>query len=418
MTWTVRCQKVSKRFSRRLKSTMWLGLKDLTTRVFHLKPPQELRQDEFWALKDVSFELKKGESLGIMGVNGSGKTTLLRILTGIFYPDHGEVQIQGRVGALIALGAGFSPLLTGRENIYVNGSMLGMNRDEIRAKEQEIIAFAGLEESIDMPVKHYSSGMYVRLGFAIAAVSQPDVLIIDEALAVGDMNFQKKCFDYLLQLKKKGTSIILVSHSPGAIWSICDRGILLHHGVLEKDGPVEDVIKAYDEKNFLSAQDSQPQELQADYSGNKGGTGDVTVDKIWIENQKGTELSGVDMNDSFVIKASLHVKNATDQCILRFAFDSAAFRFVSVIDSYEITQKLYDLKPGHYTFGFPIHHSHLRPGNYKISVGISKKDLGIHLFFWARAKDIIIHHPKEKALFADPNAVVQMDSEFFLERQS
>lgn len=187
---------------------------------------------EFWAVDDVSFELKQGETLGIIGANGSGKSTLLKMLNGIFMPDKGRIEINGRVGALIEVGAGFHPMLTGRENIYVNGAVMGMTRAEIDEKFQEIIDFADIGDFIDAPVKHYSSGMFVRLGFSVAIHSQPDILLVDEVLAVGDMDFMLKSSNYMLGMLDKA-SVVLVSHNLAHIRRLCTRVI-----VMDKSKPV------------------------------------------------------------------------------------------------------------------------------------------------------------------------------------
>ena len=183
---------VSKKFGLTLKQSMKYGLLDNAQRLLRKVPrTEDLRLGEFWALRNVSLELKKGDALGVMGVNGSGKTTLLRLMNGLYAPDVGHIAIKGRVGAMIAAGAGFAPNLTGRENININGALLGMSSSEINSVMEDIIKFAELNDFIDMPVKNYSSGMTIRLGFAISVFSNPDVLLMDEILAVGDMNFQK-----------------------------------------------------------------------------------------------------------------------------------------------------------------------------------------------------------------------------------
>jgi ABC-type polysaccharide/polyol phosphate transport system ATPase subunit len=200
---------------------------------------------EMWALRDVSFEVAGGESLGIIGNNGAGKSTLLKLLSRITAPTSGEISIRGRLSALVEVGSGFHPELTGRENIFLNGSMLGMTRSEIVRKVDSIVEFAGVPEYIDVPVKRYSSGMYVRLGFSIAAHLDPDILLLDEVLAVGDIAFQAKCLDLIDQLRETGRTIMLVSHDLGAIQRLCDRAILLHKGQVVMTGTPTDVIDHY-----------------------------------------------------------------------------------------------------------------------------------------------------------------------------
>ena len=225
----IKVEGLSKKFCKDLKTSLWYGLKDLFSNVSGNKTERQLRDKEFWAVKDISFELKRGESLGLIGHNGAGKSTLLKILNGLIKPDEGKVSIKGRVGALIELGAGFNPILSGRENIYNNGAILGFTKAEIDEKVESIIDFAEIREFIDMPVQNYSSGMKVRLGFAIAAQMEPDVLIIDEVLAVGDLGFVLKCFKTIDQLLPK-TAIVFVSHSMPMVSRICTQIILMDKG--------------------------------------------------------------------------------------------------------------------------------------------------------------------------------------------
>ena len=207
-----------------------------------------LRDGEFWAVRDVSFELRRGECLGLIGHNGAGKTTLLKMLNGLIKPDAGSITMRGRVGALIALGAGFNPILTGRENIYINGSVLGLTKKEIDAKIDEIIDFAEIREFIDMPVQSYSSGMSVRLGFAVAANLEPDILILDEVLAVGDINFRNKCYNIIGELRKKA-AVILVTHNLNHVSSICSCCILLEKGQSIGVQSVDKCINEFHNKN-------------------------------------------------------------------------------------------------------------------------------------------------------------------------
>ncbi len=203
------------------------------------------RREEFWALRDVSFEVAPGGAVGLIGANGAGKSTVLKIISRIIRPTSGSVDVHGRVGALLELGAGFHGDLTGRENIYLNGSILGLDRRRIRQKLDEIVSFAELERFIDVPVKYYSSGMYVRLGFAVAAHTDPDVLLIDEVLAVGDQAFQHKCVEHILRLKEQGVTICFVSHGLEAVRQLCSHAVWLEDGTVRAAGEVEDTIGAY-----------------------------------------------------------------------------------------------------------------------------------------------------------------------------
>ena len=207
--------------------------------------PAALGGNEFWALRDVSFEVRRGEALGIVGSNGAGKSTILKLLSGIMRPTSGAITVRGRLSALIEVGAGFHPDLTGRENIYLNGTILGMRKEEIRRKFDDIVDFAGLEAFIDTPVKRYSSGMYARLGFSVAAHVEPDLLIVDEVLSVGDYLFQQKCIDRMSQILRGGTTVLFVSHNLHAVTELCHRSILLEKGRLIASGPTDEVVRHY-----------------------------------------------------------------------------------------------------------------------------------------------------------------------------
>lgn len=240
----IEVENLSKKFCKDLKTSLKYGLQDLVSNVFGNKKRRELRKKEFWAVKDINFTLRRGECLGLIGHNGAGKSTLLKILNGLINPDEGKVTIRGKVGALIELGAGFNPILSGRENIYNNGAILGFTKAEIDSKVEEIIDFSEIREFIDMPVQNYSSGMKVRLGFAIAAQMQPDVLIIDEVLAVGDLGFVLKCFKTIDQILPN-TAIVFVSHSMPMVSRICTQIILMDRGKPKFIG--DNVSKAIDQ---------------------------------------------------------------------------------------------------------------------------------------------------------------------------
>ncbi len=231
----ITAEDVSKKFCKNLKRSLWYGVKDLASTVTGSERSTTLRKDEFWAVKDVNFEVKRGECLGLIGHNGAGKSTLLKMLNGLIRPDQGAITIRGRVGALIELGAGFNPVLSGRENIFNNASILGVSRKETEAKLDEIIAFSEIEEFLDMPVQNYSSGMRVRLGFAIAAQMEPDVLIIDEVLAVGDMGFVMKCLRQI-DTMLTNTAVIFVSHSMPMVSRTCNQIMLMNRGAVQYQG--------------------------------------------------------------------------------------------------------------------------------------------------------------------------------------
>jgi lipopolysaccharide transport system ATP-binding protein len=213
--------------------------------VTRRRDAEALHAREFWALEDVSFEVRRGEALGLIGSNGAGKSTILKLLSGIMRPTRGTITVNGRISALIEVGAGFHPDLTGRENVFLNGSILGMTKWEIQRKFDDIVAFAGLEDFIDTPVKRYSSGMYARLGFAVAAHVEPDLLIVDEVLSVGDYLFQQKCVDRMTSILAGGTTVLFVSHNLHAVSELCSRSVLLERGRMLANGPTDEVIRQY-----------------------------------------------------------------------------------------------------------------------------------------------------------------------------
>ena len=240
---------VKKKFCRSLKKSLWYGVKDMGAELLGgTKKHDTLRAQEFWAVNDINFKLKRSESLGLIGQNGAGKTTLLKLLNGLIKPDHGEIRMHGRVGALIALGAGFNPILTGRENIYVNGSVLGLTKKEIDSKIDEIIDFAEIIDFIDSPVQSYSSGMQVRLGFAVATALKPDILILDEVLAVGDRFFRAKCMARLSKILET-TAVIIVSHEEAQIRQKCDTVLWLVGGRQKYIGPTREGLEQYMSNN-------------------------------------------------------------------------------------------------------------------------------------------------------------------------
>ena len=273
----VRVDNVSKKFTRSLRRSLWYGVQDIGKELTGRSNGHDhLRAEEFWAVKDVSFQVGRGETLGLIGHNGAGKTTLLRMLNGLIKPDAGRIEVRGRMQALIALGAGFNPVLTGRENIYVNASVLGFSKEQINRRFDEIVAFSGIEEFIDMPVQSYSSGMAVRLGFAVAAHMEPDVLLVDEVLAVGDLAFRTKCQVRIQELKETGVAIILVSHNLHTISHTCSRAVTLEKGQVIYDGETEKAIDVYRESLIKS---NEPVDEVI-----RGGTGEIRIQRVEILN--------------------------------------------------------------------------------------------------------------------------------------
>jgi ABC-type polysaccharide/polyol phosphate transport system ATPase subunit len=251
----IRVDRVSKKFCRDLKRSMRYGFADVLKDTIGLRARSErLRREEFWALDEVSFEIQQGERFGIIGPNGSGKTTILKIISGIYGPDRGAVAVKGRVGALIAVGAGFHPQLTGRENVYINGTILGMSKRQINSRFDSIVDFCGIGDFLDTPVKFYSSGMFVKLGFSIAAHCEPDILLVDEVLAVGDIAFQAKCLNRLEELKAQGVTTLLVSHHMPKIGSFCERVLYLSNGKVKVLAEPHVAINALERDMYLTSE--------------------------------------------------------------------------------------------------------------------------------------------------------------------
>lgn len=270
----IKVDQVSKKFSRNLRTSLRYGFSDAVRVIFGIRRNESLRPTEFWAVKKVSFVVKRGESIGLIGHNGAGKSTLLKVLNGLLKPDAGRIEIRGKIGALIELGAGFNPILTGRENIFINAAVLGFSKKEVEERLDSIIEFAELAEFIDTPVQNYSSGMKVRLGFAVAAQMEPDVLIIDEVLAVGDNGFKVKCFNRIEELKQK-CAVIFVSHSMPQISRICTKAVFLNKGEVKYQGEnITEAIEQYYNSFSRSAFKSRNE------------FGNIEINKIEVTNQR------------------------------------------------------------------------------------------------------------------------------------
>lgn len=257
-------------------------------------------KEDFWALKDVSFEIKQGESVGIIGRNGAGKSTLLKVLSQITEPTEGHIEINGRIASLLEVGTGFHPELTGRENIFLNGAILGMKQSEIKKKFDEIVDFSGIEKFLDTPVKRYSSGMYVRLAFAVAAHLEPEILVVDEVLAVGDAEFQKKCLGKMNEVSKnQGRTVLFVSHNLGAVKQLCNKGIFLRNGRLELLSGAEAVINAYMNSNqFLSKYQFEENDKKA-----------VQITTISIQSRQGEEKNSFLFQEEICFEVSIKIQN-------------------------------------------------------------------------------------------------------------
>ena len=286
--------RVSQRF--RVSASPYRTLKDVAI----ARGRRESR--DVWALRDVSLRAEPGDALALVGRNGSGKTTLLKLLSGIFKPTAGRAEVGGRVGSLLELGAGFHPDFTGRENVYLNGSIHGLSRTRVTELLDEIVAFAELERAIDLPVRTYSSGMYMRLGFSVAAHIQADVLLLDEVFAVGDEDFQRKCFGKINEFKQRGGTILFVSHDAHAVERLCDRAVLLRQGEVAFDGPAREAIAAY---RRLLASDASPDELAAGLR--EWGSGEARIRSATLRDRDGDERVQFGSGESLALELTIAV---------------------------------------------------------------------------------------------------------------
>ena len=311
----IRVEHVSKKYCRTLKRSMLYGVLDIGRNLLGKSShPDRLRSQEFWAIDDITFELEPGETLGIIGMNGAGKTSLLQMLNGIFWPDKGRITIEGRVGALIQVGAGFHPLLTGRENIYINAAILGMTKKEVDERFDDIVNFADIGDFLDAPVKHYSSGMYVRLGFAVAVHCSPDVLLIDEILAVGDYTFQQKAFSKIEEYRERGTSIILVSHNLHTIRFLCSRVLVLQKGKQVFLGDSKQAVQFY-QKSTEQKQISFREELISKL--NKG-SDVVKILNVEFFDIAGFKRNTFHSNEAMIILVQYETTVKIDRPIIQF----------------------------------------------------------------------------------------------------
>jgi len=355
-----------KKYAKNIKSSMLYGMEDIGRNLFGLSSnPGNLRKSEFWAVEDVSLKLSRGQTLGLIGPNGSGKTTILKMINGIFWPDKGKITIRGRVGALIAVGAGFHPLLTGRENIYINGAILGMSRREINKKFESIVEFAEIGKFLDMPVKHYSSGMYVRLGFAIAVHCEPEILLTDEVLAVGDIDFQIKCYQKMHEVRQRGTTIVLVSHNIATIREETENCLYINQGKAKFFGPSEEATEIYI-KDFLE------QRLKKAQIGGRQSNGLDRAQILGLDffdehwNRVDSIESGRQLN--IAIKSELKVRLSNPIFGVNF-YDDRGFQYCA--NSYYEGVDFKNLNPGKFSIKINLPNFYVPYNSYLCSVTIA-----------------------------------------------
>ncbi len=330
--------------------------------------------EDFWAVNGVSFDVPAATTFGIVGHNGSGKSTLLRMVAGIYQPTSGSISVDGRIAALLELGAGFHPDLTGRENIYLNASILGLTRKEVDERVDRIIDFSGIGKFIDSPVKVYSSGMYVRLGFAVAVNVDPDILLIDEVIAVGDTEFQRQCFDHLHEMRLRGVTIILVTHSHDLVRELCEHAAWLDHGCLMGEGAAADVVDAYVDHVNKKSIAAPEHSTEVDDSSDRPGSGEVRVTDVTISGRDGTPSRSILSGEPLGVKVSYTTSEPVADPVLA----------ISVVrsDGAEVTWLRSDLAKidlgtldGDGVIEYHIESTPLLEATYVLSVGLYSRDL-------------------------------------------
>lgn len=386
----IRAVGVAKKFAHTLRRSMAYGLRDIMVDAIGLpRRPARLRRDEFWALRDVSFEVRRGEVLGVIGANGSGKTTLLSMLNGIFRPDAGFIEVRGRVGALIQLGAGFHPMLSGRENIYINGSILGMSKAEIDRKYDQIVAFSGVSDFIDMPIKFYSSGMYVRLGFSVAVHLEPEILLVDEVLAVGDAEFRSKAMDRMWELVSSGRSaVVFVSHNMVAVEGFCERVMLLENGAAHT-GSKPELIGRYlgdDTSRRWEGVDPEVRQMMLSRAQRVAGveTGDIEILSVELRDEDLIRKSTFHSKETLVVRARVRAKNPVSRVVSSVSLRDPSGLVVSIERSSFHGVPPFDID-GEKTVEIRLHPLQLKAGKYVL--GLSFQDPSLQVAYCLRLAD-------------------------------
>lgn len=331
-------------------------LRETIAQSLQLRRRAKREVEEFWALKDVSFEVVRGDVVGIVGRNGAGKSTLLKLLSRITDPTLGAIELNGRVASLLEVGTGFHPELTGRENVFLNGSILGMRREEVRRKFDEIVAFAEVEKFIDTPVKRYSSGMYMRLAFSVAAHLEPEILIVDEVLAVGDSTFQKKCLGRMEEVSSSGRTVLFVSHNIGALLSICNKGILLDAGRCIATGDIGAIARQYQQGSAVQRTQIDPKMM--------GGTlRSIRFDEIWLNDLPLGGAWSVQPSDEIEIRVVGEALEDVPEFVSAIALFSQGVRLLTCEDEPGLLPK------GAFDVRVRLPAKLLRPGEYAIAIG-------------------------------------------------
>jgi lipopolysaccharide transport system ATP-binding protein len=346
--------------------------------LFSSRRGRAKRYDDFWALKGVDIDIPRGKTFGLIGHNGSGKSTLLKLVAGIHRPTEGTIVSHGRISAMLELGAGFHPEMSGRDNVYLNGSILGMTRKQIDAAMDKIIAFSGLEEFIDTPVKVYSSGMYVRLGFAIAVNLEPEILIVDEVIAVGDEEFQRRCFDHLYELRRRGVTIVLVTHSLGLVADLCDEAAWLDGGTLKAVGPSRDVVDRYlaavNRREAASSHEVADGAASDETEGKtpRRGSGEIRVTKVDYLGPDGTARPFLATGQPCTIRIGYEATKALPSVTFGLGFTSESGVQVAGPNS-GYGDAAYAVEPGEGYVDFELDELPLQPGEFLVTTAVVDK---------------------------------------------
>jgi lipopolysaccharide transport system ATP-binding protein len=378
----VSVRNVSKKFSRSLKRSFVFGAEDILRATFGQPLNQELRDSEFWALSDVSFDLNPGESVGIVGLNGSGKTTLLRIISGVLRQTRGEVTINGRLAPMIALGAGFKPVLSGRENIFLNMSLLGVPHREIKRRFEEVVDFAGIWDAIDAPLGTYSTGMQMRLGFACAVHTEPQILVIDEVLAVGDLRFRIKCRNKINDLRRQGVSMLIVSHSSISVETLTNHCIYLEKGRVKAQGEPAEVLRLYEADTVFQANAANQKNLEARQNADLRHTREIRESPVKIANLQllngsGAPVEAWDFGHSGQLAMTLSVAEGVGEISLNLIVTEVTdgpgenvqfLRTKYDIGDLDLTPPVSDVRLHLSNVGF-------KPGSYRAKLSVSQGEM-------------------------------------------
>lgn len=351
--------------------------------------------EEFWALKDVSFEVPKGETLGLIGPNGAGKSTTLRLIARILEPTSGRIVVDGRVSTLLELGAGFHPDLTGRENVYLNGSILGLSKREMDKKFQSIVSFAELDPFIDVQLRYYSSGMYVRLGFAIAAHVEPDILLVDEILAVGDQAFQIKCLDRMRELQRRKVTILLVSHNLHMVQNFCSQAILLHRGAVRASGRPGEVVSRYLGEIAAAEEVSLGEER---LPRNRWGTREVEITRVTFLDVEGRESQAFQTGDTMIVRIEYQAPRRVERPVFGVAIHRRDGLHITGPNTRSTGYPI-DAVEGRGEIDFIVERLPLREGVYQFTVAVHDYDALQPYDYHDRAYTFRVDRPPEKVVF-------------------